>query len=700
MKPGRAIAIVRRIAALAFSAAGLGAAFGGSRRYRRDLELVEQSGLFDAQWYLSAYPDVAGAGLDPLRHFMTVGWRESRAPGPMFTTSKYLRANPDVADTGMNPLLHFIQFGIAEGRDGFGDRHATIAAQVTSFAGMGEPSACLSFPRNPIEPLAWMTSRDFDPKEPTLLSVDGTPLGFAVDTGTAEATNRAVDRLKQLSGAPVEGATSSPADGPQYRRLIDVWYLDVQRLRMRWSSDDAFPVVRVYQVDPHDSGRLRLVGEGAAGDELETVEARLLNPYFPLLVIFSRAAGEIRGHATIGFPSLCRGGVHYAELLWAMQQGATDRRAIDDRLTRDLLALRCGDARPAVRRVTTDGSPADGNGTLFQPDFRLWLRTVFGVEVSDSPIGADEAVLEVPPDGVPTLSALLQHRGAPEKVTGMGKLLISRLSPSGPMLFVEVPTGSANLSPPAAIMLSPRNGPSDAELLVPVAPARSAEEALRPAISWLVDAVGSEPQRLREAIHSIGLQQGTSDDCLVLIGGAGEDLRQVASDLFQGEVTACSARADAIHNIRTPLAAMVAPGVLLHDTGTAAELASLLEDDNVATASCVMISAERRSGLLKAAIVDGGAMVTAGGELAAAPDVARAAAELWRRRFPVARPSAPLWAARTDDLRAWSGGAEPAGVHLCTSRVTAVAPRDGAVAVPFPMVSSPARATKIQWLFG
>lgn len=74
---------------------------------------------FDAAYYLSRYPDVREAGIDPLKHYLRHGWKEGRDPSAGFSTSGYLRANPDVAQAGRNPLLHFVNDGLAEGRGGF-----------------------------------------------------------------------------------------------------------------------------------------------------------------------------------------------------------------------------------------------------------------------------------------------------------------------------------------------------------------------------------------------------------------------------------------------------------------------------------------------------------------------------------------------------------------------------------------------------
>lgn len=72
--------------------------------------------IFDRDYYLRRYPDVANARIDPLTHFMTMGWAEGRSPCALFDTEHYLERNPDVAHAGQNPLLHYITFGASERR--------------------------------------------------------------------------------------------------------------------------------------------------------------------------------------------------------------------------------------------------------------------------------------------------------------------------------------------------------------------------------------------------------------------------------------------------------------------------------------------------------------------------------------------------------------------------------------------------------
>ena len=71
--------------------------------------------------YLAHYADVAAAGVNPLGHYMTFGWREGRDASAGFDTLGYLAASPDVAAADVNPLEHFLTFGIYEGRHAVND---------------------------------------------------------------------------------------------------------------------------------------------------------------------------------------------------------------------------------------------------------------------------------------------------------------------------------------------------------------------------------------------------------------------------------------------------------------------------------------------------------------------------------------------------------------------------------------------------
>ena len=75
-----------------------------------------ESLIFDPRWYMREYPDVAAAGVDPVRHFFDNGFRENRNPNSYFDTKWYASNNPDVGAAGLNPFLHYLFYGAREGR--------------------------------------------------------------------------------------------------------------------------------------------------------------------------------------------------------------------------------------------------------------------------------------------------------------------------------------------------------------------------------------------------------------------------------------------------------------------------------------------------------------------------------------------------------------------------------------------------------
>jgi len=73
--------------------------------------------LFDSAYYLKTYPEgETSAGMNPLVHYLQVGAWSGRWPNPLFDTGYYLKRYPDVAASGMNPLVHYLERGAAEGR--------------------------------------------------------------------------------------------------------------------------------------------------------------------------------------------------------------------------------------------------------------------------------------------------------------------------------------------------------------------------------------------------------------------------------------------------------------------------------------------------------------------------------------------------------------------------------------------------------
>lgn len=83
----------------------------------RKIRRVKESGLFDCEWYLKQYPDVAGLGIDPIEHYLRWGARLARQPSAEFAQLKSRDAATRGAAGHQNPLLaHLDRLDRCEGQ--------------------------------------------------------------------------------------------------------------------------------------------------------------------------------------------------------------------------------------------------------------------------------------------------------------------------------------------------------------------------------------------------------------------------------------------------------------------------------------------------------------------------------------------------------------------------------------------------------
>jgi chromosome segregation ATPase len=88
------------------------------RILRENIKIINKSGLFDRDYYLDTYPDVAKSKTNAIKHYLNHGALEKRNPSIHFDTNFYLEMYHDVASNiaRINPLVHFILHGKKEGR--------------------------------------------------------------------------------------------------------------------------------------------------------------------------------------------------------------------------------------------------------------------------------------------------------------------------------------------------------------------------------------------------------------------------------------------------------------------------------------------------------------------------------------------------------------------------------------------------------
>jgi hypothetical protein len=80
----------------------------------RDAHTIRAAGLFDDEFYLRSYPDVAADEVDPLLHYLMYGASEGRWPNPAFDPIFYA-SQAATLRRGENPLLHYIATGRQSG---------------------------------------------------------------------------------------------------------------------------------------------------------------------------------------------------------------------------------------------------------------------------------------------------------------------------------------------------------------------------------------------------------------------------------------------------------------------------------------------------------------------------------------------------------------------------------------------------------
>ena len=80
-----------------------------------ELELIQTSGYFDANYYIANYEKELDKDEEPLEHFLHKGWQEGKNPSEKFNVSDYLKMYPEVKEKGVNPLLHYLHEGKNKG---------------------------------------------------------------------------------------------------------------------------------------------------------------------------------------------------------------------------------------------------------------------------------------------------------------------------------------------------------------------------------------------------------------------------------------------------------------------------------------------------------------------------------------------------------------------------------------------------------
>ena len=659
-----------------------------TKRQKQSLAILGKCELFDRNWYIQSYPDVRESGVDPVRHYLESGWREGRDPGPDFCTTAYLKANSDVAALGINPLLHYVEHGKFEGR-GAPHQGAPFRATFSPEQRFGPAAPCARYQRPDRAVPSWIRAGRIEVRKETASIGELTVATF--DGGhQRESYDRALQQLAWFSGqARVNPETMRLSAGVTLT-LRDAWHEGGGVIRTRWWGSEGPLVVRAIQ---HLSEQAVLVGEGCVTDGFDCVDLIPPNPFFPILFLFTSAAGEFAGYWQLTFPALCRGGAHYSELIaLAGSDPPLDLTSVDRELAERLVGVRTGQTERAVDQISVALTHADGTQQLFRAEYRRWLAAVMHMPViADSqPVNLAEeylaaavaldaepranggAMLKLSGEMVPTLSALVTSRNGSGDDDIAGSIIVEGADrnlatlvhlPSG-MRVADFGSDVSSLpaltcqdaersflkeAPVLAIRLPRRRMLDDAELLVPKA---SATVANPPSISWILQPdLWSEPQ-LAQSMEALA-QQNTREAAIIFVGDVSKWIMDQADRLFGARIHRVATAIDVGRVIATPYAGYVGPAIVLHDPRAAGLLAEALDASDAITATAPLVTAEKRG---KGSIVIGDR-----------DNVSASATFLPGATVPIASAQGEFWISHAQTIRESSDRREG---HICVITVT------------------------------
>jgi hypothetical protein len=508
------------------------------RKHENELTVLRESGLFDPAWYLAKYPDVRGEQIDPAVHYLAHGGTEGRAPSAAFDSRWYLERYPDVCEQGLNPLIHYLEHGRLEGREmravqgkslttpalsPFGrDVSPVTQTQALARKGASEKPASTSASRSYAQfvsqvaleapPPAWKAKlKPFTPLagdgRAACSLVDAIPLGMDETVVTVHGLNVAKRQIEPpLPGESLaacrwfealvtgqRGAYLPPlADALRHTlrdgcvTLTDAWFANNLLLRLRFdlTTVSGPVVVRAFQSD--DAGIPAVCHEASLGsNRFAFVDVPLSNPFRPVLLVLTDGNGLLIDSTLLAFPSLCRNGLHYGELvaLTASENPMATICHFSEQL------LNCWDGHFALGCIVVDLHCANGSEPIFASSLVDWLTGELGVTISTQPDP------QVPLDVTAALAAHFERSPAPlvQREAAMTLILPADAVPSLAALFA--PAGS--LDPRTGVRFLVTDAQSQSPLYeLSFPPPTIGEAALRPStlpvVPHLVDTSGAD----------------------------------------------------------------------------------------------------------------------------------------------------------------------------------------------------------------
>ncbi len=366
----------------------------------------------------------------------------------------------------------------------------------------------------------------------------------------------------------------------------------------------------------------------------------LASPYAPVLIVLRDVAGHILCIDVLPFPSLCRGGLHGAELrLFAQMVGnhGDDTSALAELSGAVLDGLLRRRQDPPLAIAVIGERSAGAEAAMLSEEVQEWLRTIMHATLMFSATGEQQASadLVIGAQALPSLSALSTATDPAAPLRQAAFALQPRPGDAGPIWLASVPAlgGWFDSLQPASVRgwyPSQRPAPIDARpdwaapwgvaavevmrrpspnLLRSLFPAgfehtaQATEDQSSPLASPIVIGIGlleNEPTP-HLLLESLAFQHGASTmHCIVATAGeAPTGLATALQDAFPGRHELIDCPAGATRRLLLQAAAagagdsvlvIAAPTAILHDPTTVQRLVAALLQPRVATVGCALVT--------------------------------------------------------------------------------------------------------------
>lgn len=490
------------------------------KEFAADVALIESCPLFDRAWYFNRYPEIARLGIAAAEHYLRFGATELRQPSIYFDPQYYvIEQSPEIQQTGINPLLHFLKTGRALGRKPRALFEFAPSPGGTRAPGLMDwpvPATGAAMADNT---LAWTRQAEIEEKPgPFSLSIGGRVVASATDDAvTAAARDRVLAFLAMMAIA-ADGAAEvlrgtdfnarsyrgfGPELGSGAARVTDIWFAADRTLRLRTGDEAAAQrkrlVARAFQCVAAGSPELMLCGEVLlSGSGPDFFDLTLNSALLPVLIVLAEPNGTAVDISLLPFPSLCRGGLHYSELLGTdhVSNPLDQLKDLSDGFVKTYMQADAPGGQRLLSDIAVQVNGADGTEPMFSSAVLEWVGQVFGIAVAAAG-GGDEPGesylremlkaaapgvtrarqggqfnLMLPPDAIPTIAALTApwHPDGQDHAQRSGPYFVADTVTARPRLSVVLPPLGLDLlelRTPGAPLAYPVLRPHDASGTLP-----------------------------------------------------------------------------------------------------------------------------------------------------------------------------------------------------------------------------------------